>query len=527
VADVFISYKAEDRRRVRPLVEALEKEGLAVWWDAHVGAGQEWRERIAGELETAKCVIVAWSKGAVGPNGRFVRDEATRALRRGVYVPITLDRVEPPLGFGETQALPLLRWTGDRSDAAYLALLAAVTAVVRGEARQPADTDVDHSPSRRALLVGSAAAGTALAAGAGWFWLRRDELSPEAQRLVEEAREGVDDGGVEVNANAIAKLRRAADLEPESGIVWGLLALAYVQQARVAPNGDRASLVARGLAAAKRSQSLERYQPEGMAAQILAMPVFRNWYAVDRACHAALEKHPDNPYLLWRLAELFGQVGRHEECLSVLDKVLKRISTPMHHVGRLTLLWNLGRLDEAEAELDRTFSLWPRHFAVWFSNAYYLMYNGRAREALAFMNDTANRPIGIPSWNFDLVISQAHALADDSRATIGSSLEALESAAHKSSGFAENAAIFASFTREFDAAFRILMGLYTNRGFAVGDAWFSAEQAIYQVRERNTFILFERPMMALRQDPRFHDLSREIGLADYWEKTKSRGRVIA
>ena len=526
MADVFISYKAEDRRRVRLLVEALEGEGFSVWWDAHIGAGQGWRDRIAGELDAAKCVIVAWSKRAAGPHGHFVRDEATRALRRGVYVPIKLDRIDPPLGFGETQALPLFRWSGDRSADAYQALLAIVRAVVRGDPL-PAAADIhDHSPSRRAVVGGGIAAAGALAAGAGWFWLRHDQISPEAARLVEEARDGVHDSGVEANANAIGKLRRAADLEPESAPIWGLLALAYVQQSLVAPVGDREGLMARGLAAAKRSQSLEPNQPEGMAAQILAMPVFRNWYAVEQACRAALEKHPRNPYLLLRLAIVLGRVGRDEECLSCLNEVLKAIPTPEYHVGRTMLLWNLGRLDEAEADLDRSFSLWPRHYAIWFTRFYYLLYNGRATEALAFINDTSGRPIGIPSWNFELVASQAQALVDGSSVKVSATLDALENRAHEAGGFAENAAIFASFTRELDSAFKILDGLYLNRGFAVADTWYSAEQAIYMGRERNTYILFQQPMKALRQDPRFHDLCREIGLDDYWRKTGSRERVI-
>ena len=39
MSDVFVSYKAEDRPRVEPLVEALESEGLSVWWDARVSGG--------------------------------------------------------------------------------------------------------------------------------------------------------------------------------------------------------------------------------------------------------------------------------------------------------------------------------------------------------------------------------------------------------------------------------------------------------------------------------------------------------
>jgi len=80
MVDVFVSYKAEDRLRVGPLVEALQADGLSVWWDAHIDAGDEWRDSIAANLDAAKCVIVAWSKRSAGPDGRFVRDEVGRAV---------------------------------------------------------------------------------------------------------------------------------------------------------------------------------------------------------------------------------------------------------------------------------------------------------------------------------------------------------------------------------------------------------------------------------------------------------------
>ncbi len=116
MTDVFISYKAEDRRRVQPLVQALQADGLSVWWDEHIGAGDAWRETIEKQLDTARCVLVAWSKRSVGPEGRFVRDEASRAQLRGVYVPVLIDPVKPPLGFGESQATSLRGWRGDPSD---------------------------------------------------------------------------------------------------------------------------------------------------------------------------------------------------------------------------------------------------------------------------------------------------------------------------------------------------------------------------------------------------------------------------
>ena len=108
MADLFVSYKSEDRARVKPLVDALEADGLSVWWDAHIEGGAGWRQRIEQELSSARCVLVAWTKRSAGPEGEFVHDEATRAKRRGVYLPVLLEKVELPLGFGEKQALPLI-----------------------------------------------------------------------------------------------------------------------------------------------------------------------------------------------------------------------------------------------------------------------------------------------------------------------------------------------------------------------------------------------------------------------------------
>src|SRR5689334_22018438 len=71
VTDVFVSYKAEDRRRVAPLVDALEAGGLSVWWDARIGAGTGWRKEISDALDAARCVIVVWSKRSIGEKGGF------------------------------------------------------------------------------------------------------------------------------------------------------------------------------------------------------------------------------------------------------------------------------------------------------------------------------------------------------------------------------------------------------------------------------------------------------------------------
>jgi len=171
--DVFVSYKAEDRARLRPLVAALEDEGFTVWWDTHIGGGAHWREDIQAHLDAAKCVIVVWSKRSVGPEGDFVRDEASRARKRGAYLPVRLDPIDPPLGFGEVQAISLKGWKGDRSDPRFLTLAESIRRRIAGEDIAHVDLGRrEHGVSRRTLVAGSAGVAAILGASGGWLILR-------------------------------------------------------------------------------------------------------------------------------------------------------------------------------------------------------------------------------------------------------------------------------------------------------------------------------------------------------------------
>ena len=173
MSDVFVSYKAEDRRRVQPLVQALQADGLSVWWDEHIGTGDAWRETIEKQLDLARCVLVVWSKRSVGPEGSFVRDEAARAQRRGVYVPVLIDAVDPPLGFGESQATSLRGWRGDIADGRFQAVVAAIRRVTGDVSPEPpVHGPAQHGVSRRVVLGGSAAAALTAAGVGGWMLLK-------------------------------------------------------------------------------------------------------------------------------------------------------------------------------------------------------------------------------------------------------------------------------------------------------------------------------------------------------------------
>jgi hypothetical protein len=116
MAEIFISYKTEDRPRAAQLVAALRAAGLDIWWDQDIPAGGGWRETIADKLDSAALCVVAWSHGSTGPRGRFVREEAERTAARGAYLGVLIDPVQPPFGFAEWQSIDLADWNGRQSD---------------------------------------------------------------------------------------------------------------------------------------------------------------------------------------------------------------------------------------------------------------------------------------------------------------------------------------------------------------------------------------------------------------------------
>lgn len=126
---VFVSYKREDNARVVPIVKGLRASGLAVWWDEEIAGGNAWRSEITLRLQEAGCVVVVWSRLSVGDEGSFVRDEAQLAQKRRIaLVPVRIDNVELPLGFGEVETVDLVGWQGDDSDRQFQRLIDAVRA---------------------------------------------------------------------------------------------------------------------------------------------------------------------------------------------------------------------------------------------------------------------------------------------------------------------------------------------------------------------------------------------------------------
>lgn len=144
MSDIFISYASEDRPRIRPLVDALQKQGWSVWWDRTILAGKSFDDVIEAALADARCVIVLWSRHSIV--SRWVRTEAEEADRRGILVPALLDQVTIPFAFRRIQAANLTEWQGRLPNAEFDQLVHAVSSVLSSAAPPPAQAAATPRP---------------------------------------------------------------------------------------------------------------------------------------------------------------------------------------------------------------------------------------------------------------------------------------------------------------------------------------------------------------------------------------------
>ena len=136
MSDIFISYAKEDRGKAKDIAEALKQQGFSVWWDRSILPGETFDTVIEDALDTAKCVIVLWSKTSVYKE--WVRTEASEGKQRGILIPVLIDDVKIPLAFRRIQAADLRDWEGKLPHPGFDNLLKAVAGILgRPPAVQP------------------------------------------------------------------------------------------------------------------------------------------------------------------------------------------------------------------------------------------------------------------------------------------------------------------------------------------------------------------------------------------------------
>ncbi len=97
--DVFLSYSRQDRDLALEVAHYLQQNGLDVWWDSALSAGENFRDTVTKQLDAAKAVIVLWSPDSM--RSQWVLSEASHALSTRKLISLRtpdlpLDRIPPP-----------------------------------------------------------------------------------------------------------------------------------------------------------------------------------------------------------------------------------------------------------------------------------------------------------------------------------------------------------------------------------------------------------------------------------------------
>ncbi|MFK7844954.1 MAG: TIR domain-containing protein, partial [Rhodothermales bacterium] len=128
MADIFISYKREDREWAEALSQALETQGWTTWWDTRLAAGESFDRVIEQHLDAAKCVIVLWSKLSV--ESRWVIAEAGEGLERDIIVPVFIENARPPLVFRRIHTARLTGWGKSADEAVFKSLVGDISRIL-------------------------------------------------------------------------------------------------------------------------------------------------------------------------------------------------------------------------------------------------------------------------------------------------------------------------------------------------------------------------------------------------------------
>ena len=124
VDDVFVSHAHADKRRARAVVRKLEGQGYQVFWGDKLLSGQRWRTELLSRAQTARCIVVLWSRASVQRD--TVIDEAEVGRDRDVLVPVWLEEAELPYPFGKLQTIDMTDEDNAEVESAWVRLVESI-----------------------------------------------------------------------------------------------------------------------------------------------------------------------------------------------------------------------------------------------------------------------------------------------------------------------------------------------------------------------------------------------------------------
>lgn len=367
--------------------------------------------------------------------------------------------------------------------------------------------------SRRMLIAGGAA--TALG-GVGLLWVTNDRTDPRFDALMQRGEEAlrIDEPGAE------KYFEQAVAIEPRNARAWGLLAYALGSGRDSGPSDVRGQTAQAAERAARTALEIDQSEPNALLTMTFIQSEMLDWIAREDEIRRILSIDPNNTLAMGSLGQMLHAVGRCRESLAVVERALTiEPLTPDHQMRKAMRLWALGRVTEADRVSDRAMQLWPSHRLVRLARLMIYAFTGRARAALAIVEEEEASPILLTPAAASIWRLSLAAFENPTPSTVAAAREAALSESKSTRAVAAYAILILSALREVDEAFEVANGFLLGRGSVViQPRSASTGLGLNSYGWRNTFGLFTPPTKAMRLDPRFRSLSDGLGLADYWRR---------
>ncbi|MDD5332781.1 MAG: winged helix-turn-helix domain-containing protein [Rhodoferax sp.] len=312
--------------------------------------------------------------------------------------------------------------------------------------------------------------------------------SAEAYRLYLQGAFFMKRYNAEDMSKAIGHFRSALEHDPEFALAWASLSFCYMHQSANAwaPIAEGAQ---RAWEAARRALEAGPEVAESLWAQSTVLMYYDwNWQAAEAAIQRALHFAPDDSILIVGAVTLMLNLGRLEEAGALLKRVL--VLDPLNVEAHITAGLQLtisGRLEEARSAYLAALELSPQHVRLHYWLARLQLLQGHAEAALAEVAKEEHETFRWLGW----------VLTQHARGQAGKSEDALQK-------------LIAKYAK--DAAFQIAQA-HAYRGES--DPAFEWLERAYRQRDAGMASMkIDVLLKNLHGDPRWQPLLNRVGLGN-------------
>ena len=188
--EIFISYRRADIAWAKLLHDHLKAEGVEAWYDAQVGAGQDWRLATANALEASRIFVLLFTANAALSKD-IAKELAAATLENKLIIPVRLENIQPKGAF--LYELASRNWINafEDTEAKLEELAKGLAQLVRTGTNDDSVLPLERKTGAKApplphtrktipALIAGAALVMAAVAG-GLFWQHARPVAPQTQ----------------------------------------------------------------------------------------------------------------------------------------------------------------------------------------------------------------------------------------------------------------------------------------------------------------------------------------------------------